>query len=329
MLGVHAWSSSPLLVASAMCCTLAACAVGADPPTETDPSSSSTDTGGGASGGSSGQAGAADGFGGQGGQGGEGGEGGAVGACSTPLDLEGCACETIGDSRACYTGAPSTQNVGSCSDGTQSCQASGEFATWTACTGDVTEICTDMLDLDCNGLAGCADPACVAELGEQCTCDEGLIDQVSWAPVNLGNAINDCCRYAAQTFTAGVSGTLTGVVLDISSSTGEPLTVAIRDTDGVQPLGSVLSFAIVPSATPGDMILLPPIPVVAGVRYAIVVSYDGAPPPGPSGYQGNWAGATDNTYPDGEIFLSYLDGMSWGINYPDYDLHFETYVCPN
>lgn len=327
MLHVRARSSSPL-VASALCCTLAACAVGAEPPPESEPTSSSASAGGGAaggaSGGSSGQAGAPD------GQGGEGGT--PVVGCANPLDLEGCGCETVGESRACYTGAPSTQNVGSCSDGTQSCEGNGEFPTWTACTGDVTaatEICTEMLDLDCNGLVGCADPACVAELGEQCTCDEGLIDQVSSAPVNLGNAINECCRYAAQTFTAGVSGTLTGVVLDISSSTGEPITVAIRDTDGVQPLGSVLSFAIVPSATPADMILLPPIPVVAGVRYAIVVSYDSAPPPGPGGSQGTWAGATENTYPDGEIFLSYLDGMSWGINYPDYDLHFETYVCPD
>lgn len=323
--------SSTRLLTSALCGALAACAVGADPPEQSDATSSASAGGNAGSSGSGGQGGADEGGAGGDAEGGGGGRAPVV-DCSSTLDLEGCTCDRSGATRPCFTGEAETQNIGVCTDGTQSCQASGEFATWSACSGDVvesSELCTDTLDHDCDGLVGCADPACAAELGDACTCEAGLIDQASWAPVDLGNSINECCRYAAQTFIAGVSGTLTGVVLDITSYTGSPLTVAIRGTDGVQPLGAVLTFAIVPSATPADMILLPPIPIVAGVKYAIVVSYDDAPPPGGGMGQGSWAGATGDTYAAGEIFLSYLDGISWGINYPDYDLHFETYVCPS
>lgn len=264
--------------------------------------------------------------------GGTGGAGGAPVDCSNPLDLAGCACPSVGEARPCYGADAATQHVGACKDGVQTCESAGEFATWGACTGAVVptaEQCTDAVDLDCNGLVGCQDSACVPILGDACSCDSGALDQSSWAPVDLGNAINECCRYVAQTFTAGVSGTLTAVRLDVTASASSPLTVAIRATNGDSPLGPVLTSVVVASATPADLITLPPISVVAGVRYAIVVSYDSAPPPGAGMGQGTWAGATSNTYPDGEIFLSYLDGMTWDINYADFDLHFETYVCPN
>lgn len=68
--------------------------------------------------------------------------------------------------------------------------------------------------------------------------------------------------------------------------------------------------------------------MVAGVRYGIVVSYDSAPPPGGGMGQGTWAGATGNTYADGEIFLSSLDGQTWDINYTDFDLHFGNLRLP-
>jgi hypothetical protein len=95
---------------------------------------------------------------------GGGGGGGDGGQCGNPLNLAGCSCSQPGATRACYTGPAATENKGICHDGMQSCTANGEFFYWGPCMGDVTpmaEVCTDMLDHDCNGLVGCADPSCV------------------------------------------------------------------------------------------------------------------------------------------------------------------------
>jgi len=56
---------------------------------------------------------------------------------------------TNGDIRSCYTGSPSTRNVGLCQDGTQTCVT----GSWGSCIGDTTpvaEIC-DGEDNDCDG----------------------------------------------------------------------------------------------------------------------------------------------------------------------------------
>ena len=70
-------------------------------------------------------------------------------------------CETEGEcscipseEQPCYTGDPSTQNVGACADGTQVCNDSGTG--FGPCTGDVTptdEVCGDDVDNDCDGTA--------------------------------------------------------------------------------------------------------------------------------------------------------------------------------
>jgi hypothetical protein len=68
----------------------------------------------------------------------------------------GCVC-AIGMSRACYSGAAGTRNVGACRDGTQACIAgTGGVATWaTGCTGEVlaatTDMCGNNIDDNCNG----------------------------------------------------------------------------------------------------------------------------------------------------------------------------------
>lgn len=61
---------------------------------------------------------------------------------------EGCACEN-GDTQACYSGPPGTEETGICSTGTQTC-ANGQ---WGVCAGQVvpaTESC-DAIDQDCDG----------------------------------------------------------------------------------------------------------------------------------------------------------------------------------
>src|SRR5215204_5525802 len=42
------------------------------------------------------------------------------------------------------------------------------------------------------------------------------VDQSFTAGNNLGANLNNCCRYVAQTFTAGVSGELIGVNVDVA-----------------------------------------------------------------------------------------------------------------
>jgi MYXO-CTERM domain-containing protein len=60
---------------------------------------------------------------------------------------------TAGASRNCYTGPAGTAGVGLCHAGTQSCDASGNWAT---CLGEVKplpEICNNGIDENCNGMA--------------------------------------------------------------------------------------------------------------------------------------------------------------------------------
>jgi len=69
---------------------------------------------------------------------------------TTAPDAQPSEC-SAGASRACYTGASSTQNVGPCKGGTQTCDASG---TWGPCQGEVTpqgEVCANSIDDNCNG----------------------------------------------------------------------------------------------------------------------------------------------------------------------------------
>jgi hypothetical protein len=80
-----------------------------------------------------------------------------------------CGCND-GDTRPCYDGPPSTQNVGSCKNGTQTC-AGGHWPT--TCAGEVLpspEQCTDAADHDCNHLPGCLDFACIGNPACQSQC---------------------------------------------------------------------------------------------------------------------------------------------------------------
>jgi hypothetical protein len=67
------------------------------------------------------------------------------GSCtSSSTDEQGCGC-AAGQTHACYTGPASTRGVGICHDGTQTCQAQGEFNGFGPCLGQVVS----------TSLAGC------------------------------------------------------------------------------------------------------------------------------------------------------------------------------
>jgi hypothetical protein len=156
-----------------------------------------------------------------------------------------------------------------------------------------------------------------------------VIDQSFTLPTNTGANINECCRFVAQTFTAGLTGTLAGVNLDVTSSSSFPLHVAIRTvTASGIPSPTILGETTLDSSSaPLSLLITFPqtINIIAGVQYAIVVNYEGAPPPGPFQFQGIWSGTIGDFYPGGSVYSSVSDGISW-FQSADADLHFQTYV---
>jgi len=162
-----------------------------------------------------------------------------------------------------------------------------------------------------------------------------ILDQTFTSPLDEGANINEGFRYVAQTFTAGLSGTLGAVSVDIVNFGVLPLDLQIRGVTGGSPNTTVLGEAVVASgaATLAEPITFAQvIPMTAGTQYAIVASYVGAPPPGAGQDQGDWAGAGGNTdaYPGGGLYAS-NDGNLWfsesGPN--DYnDQFFQTWVEP-
>jgi hypothetical protein len=156
------------------------------------------------------------------------------------------------------------------------------------------------------------------------------LDQSFTSPSGLFADINECCRFVAQTFTAGLTGTLGGVNIEVRSISVFPLHVAIRTViDGVPSTTVLGETTLSSSSAPLSLLITFPqvIHITAGVQYAIVVNYEGAPPPGPGQSQGIWSGAIGDSYPGGRGYASFFDGISWfQLAVPDGDLHFQTYV---
>ena len=158
-----------------------------------------------------------------------------------------------------------------------------------------------------------------------------VIDQSFTSQTNFGGNINECCKFVAQTFTAGLTGTLAGINLDVTSGSSFPLHVAIRTvTASGIPSPTILGETTLGSSSaPLSLLVTFPqtINIIAGVQYAIVVNYEGAPPPGPFQFQGIWSGTVGDFYPGGRGYASVSDGISWfQLVLPDGDLHFQTYV---
>lgn len=158
-----------------------------------------------------------------------------------------------------------------------------------------------------------------------------VIDQSFTSPHDLAAQFNDCCKFVAQTFTAGRSGTLAGININVLSNPQKsfPLRIAIRTTTpGGEPGPTTLGETTIASGSaPLSLLIRFPqtITIKAGAQYAIVANYEGAPPPAPAGSLGGWTGATGDHYPGGRIYLSVSDGTTW-FHTGTWDLHFRTYV---
>lgn len=142
-------------------------------------------------------------------------------------------------------------------------------------------------------------------------------------------------HYNAQTFTAGVTGMLVGVKVDVSLWQDDlPLRVAVRSVSDGVPTNTVLTEMTLPPGEPAAGIdtyieLEKPFTVVAGTQYALVLNFVGA---GEWENSGMWTGGTDfwygtDFYPGGEWFFS-LDGIDFEpYHWNDHaDVHFQTYV---
>ncbi len=162
-----------------------------------------------------------------------------------------------------------------------------------------------------------------------------VVDQAFTTPANASTPINGCCRYVGQTFTAGLTGDLSAVSLDVLSTGPFALHIAIHGVTNGLPNSTILGERTLwPTeqtpivSAPLSMVIefFDPIYVRAGHQYAIVVDYDGSGSPGQS--QGDWSGATGNAYAAGaayetndETFVAWDPATS-----ADMDLHFKTYV---
>ena len=133
---------------------------------------------------------------------------------------------------------------------------------------------------------------------------------------------------AAQTFTAGISGNLDQVDLDLEDSGNpDPLVVEIRDVSGV-PGNKVLASNNVPgTAVPSLPAFVPvkfnpPAAVASGTQYAIVAYTSGV-----SLYR--WEHSpTGNPYPGGLAFTSSFSPPSGFWTSAINDFAFKTYVVP-
>jgi hypothetical protein len=157
------------------------------------------------------------------------------------------------------------------------------------------------------------------------------LDQSYTPGTDLGANINACCAFIGQTYTAGITGVLGGVSLDVitlESTDVFNLHVAIRAVSGGLPTSTILGEVTLPSdASDLSQIVMFPqsIPQVAGVQYAIVVDYPDAPA---GGNQGIWHGTDGNGYARGDL-VSSSDGTSFRfVGQNTFDVHFKTYVFP-
>ncbi len=160
-------------------------------------------------------------------------------------------------------------------------------------------------------------------------CRASTIDQSFTEPDDLDAVFNDCCAFIAQTYTAGLTGTLAGVSVDIVESESGyalgPLDVQIRAVNEQLPASLMFGEATANAFGLRDIISFSQvIPQVAGTQYAIVVHFIDAPPQGIA--IASWSGGQGNSYPGGYVSASRDYGLTWPLRAYGGDVHFITYV---
>lgn len=117
---------------------------------------------------------------------------------------------------------------------------------------------------------------------------------------------------AGQTFTPSVSGMLTAVSLNVTSSGVDPSNIDIESTTGGVPSGTILTTASFSAPLNGPLVFATPVHLTAGTDYAIVIESP------------NTLSCT-NTNPYLAGGYVYFTGGVWSLD-PVYDLQFATYM---
>jgi hypothetical protein len=164
-----------------------------------------------------------------------------------------------------------------------------------------------------------------AQLDQSFTSGGDLSDGLYGRPVLMG-----------QSYTAGISGTLQSVTIDVTAI--DPNLVAriqIEAISGGIPSNVVLGQARAPRggdlSTSTQITFSTAIPQVAGQQYVILVDYPEAPP-FVDGIQNtaSWNGSDGNLYAGGTMFSTFDNGATWTSYATEgFDLHFQTFVIPN
>jgi hypothetical protein len=172
----------------------------------------------------------------------------------------------------------------------------------------------------------------VASPGDAVLVNAANIDQVNTSVANP--ATFDSTNWFGQTFTAGITGQLTAVDVDMAcnlcSGVTPNVTISIQATSGNLPVGPDLATASIPfsSATAGylNAAFVAPLNVTAGTQYAIVVRAAANPASGTYTYFVS-GGTANNPYLAGRRVISVNSGGTWTA--PNLrDIGFRTYVNP-
>jgi Carboxypeptidase regulatory-like domain len=199
--------------------------------------------------------------------------------------------------------------------------------------GDNPSCLTDTTQLDFQrGVATNLD--LVTSPGDVRLPDAPRIDQQNLNVTTSGFGFN-ATNWAGQTFTAGVTGQLTRVDLDLfcSACTGTTpnITVSIRATAGspAVPTGADLATATIPGFSSGSggyfsANFAAPLTVNAGTRYAVIMR----PVANPSAGIYAYVVSSANPYPNGQRVTSANSGGTWtaDITSGGRDLGFKAFV---
>jgi hypothetical protein len=125
-------------------------------------------------------------------------------------DHQGCACDPSAPPRACFpkSADPASRGVGTCTDGTQTCSATGEIAVYGPCTGatvPVAENCTNGVDDSCDHRTDCADPMCATNPACNTGCTNGQTRACYDGPPGTEGV--GACHDGMQTCAGGQWGT--------------------------------------------------------------------------------------------------------------------------
>lgn len=173
------------------------------------------------------------------------------------------------------------------------------------------------------------------DLGSTCDGSPGaVVDQSLTIPGGVSAGVYGPGSWMAQTYTAGITGTLQGAAVSLTASNPDFLArIQVRTVVDGEPSETILGEGF--AATTGDLSIdtvtefTSEIPHVAGEQYALLVNCLDAPPfvdNMPS--LADWIGAMYNPHAGGVTTYSNDSGATWTV-VEESDLLFQTFVVPD